>query len=410
MRGRTIACVALIVAVCVAGQAPALAEGYLATDFGVRRMAQRAVIAHADDGTAMTHNPACLLLMPGTTLYLGHTASLGDMGLRVYDEEGQLTPSEEITPEQWYRHLPYIAAASDFGVSWLRLGTTLHLAGARWLEFAATAPTNVSLVNDTTWTLRWGTVAAFRISPKFNVGLGVSLLRTRRNWSLLATPANSSILPDGVGYRLHRKGSGTSYNFNLGLHFRPIDPLELGIVFETGTLMELAGKVRGTNVTHTTSFAIPYQLSAGTRWALAEHFALAADVRMWHYQVHQEERSTYSDGYGEVAIPKVYGQSYAWSAGLSYRPGPDFELMVGYEQDFSGAPLDTYQLDEPVRDGKTVGLGVKVHILPGLAVGVGAAQTWFELLDIQESALPDLFNAKVRASVTEVTVDAQWAM
>ena len=392
--------------------APAMvrAEGYLATDFGVRRMAARAVIAHADDGTAMTHNPACLLLLPGTTLYVGHTASVGAMGLRVYDAEGQLAPAQEITPEHWYGHLPYLAAVSDFGVPWLRIGTSVNLARARWLEFAPTALSNVSLVNDTAWTLRWGTVAAFRISPKFNLGVGISLLHTRRQWSLGATAANSGILPEEVGNLLEREGSGTSYNFNLGFHFRPVRPLEIGVVFETGTLMEMAGDVRGTSLTHTTSFAIPFQLSGGARWTFAEHFALAADVRMWHFQVHQEERSNYGAGIGEVGIPRNYEQSYAWSTGLSYLPSPGLEVMVGYEQEFSGAPANTYQLVDPTRDGQSVGLGAKLEVLPGLDVGVGVAQTWFDLLDIQGSALPDPFNAKVRASMTEVTVDVQWTM
>lgn len=405
-----IAWVALGAAVLLGGHSGARAEGYLSTDSGVRRIAARAVVAHADDVTAMTHNPACLLLLPGTTIYVGNTASLGAMGLRVYDEEGQLAPAKEITPEHWYGHLPYLAVVSDLGVSWLRIGTSINLARARWLEFAPAALSSVSLVNDTAWTLRWSTVAAFRVSPKFNLGLGVGLLHTRRQWSVAATPANSGLLPQGVGNLLEREGSGTSFNLNLGFHFRPIEPLEIGVVFETGTLMELTGKVRGTTMTHTTSFAIPMQLSGGARWAFADHFALAADVRMWHYQVHQEERSVYGNDIGEVGIPRNYEQSYAWSTGLSYLPSPELEVMVGYEQEFSGAPVNTYQLDDPTRDGQSVGLGAKVEVFPGLDVGVGVAQTWFDLLDVQQSALPDPFNAKVRASMTEVAVDVQWTM
>jgi long-subunit fatty acid transport protein len=401
---------ALIAALWFAAPATALAEGYLATDFGVRRVASRAVIAHADDGTAMTHNPACLLLTPGTTLYLGHTLALGEMGLRVYNEEGNLVPAKEITPDLWYQHLPYFMAASDFGVPWLRIGTTFHLARGRWIAFPSKELTAGSLINDVAWTLRWGTVAAFRISPKFNLGIGINLLHSRRNWSLAATPANSSLLPDGVGETLKREGSGTSYAFDLGLHFQPIEPLELGIVFQTGTLMELAGDVQGTEVTHETSFAIPFQLSAGARWSFAKRFAVAADLRMWHYQVQQEERSVYSDGRGEVGIPTNYMQSFAWSAGLSYVHSAWLELMIGYEQEFSGAQERTYRLDDPTHDGHTVGLGAKVVVLPGLELGVGVAQTWFELLDIQDSALSDPFNAKAHASMTEVTVDVQWTM
>ena len=398
------------VAIWLAGPAGALAEGYLATDLGVRRLATRAVVAHVDDGTAMTHNPACLLLNPGTTLYLGHTASLGEMGLRVYDEAGKLEPAQEISPNQWYQHLPYFAAASDFGLPWLRIGTTLHLARGRLLEFPRSGPSSASLATDISWTLRWGTVAAFRISPKFDLGFGVQLLHASRNWSIAATPANSSSLPDEVGTTLKREGTGTSYNFNLGLHFQPIKPLELGVVFETGTLMELVGDVYGTDVTHTTSFAIPFQLSGGARWVFARRFALSADVRMWHYQVQQEERTIYSDGYGEMGNPKNYMQSFAWSAGLSYAHSAWLEVMLGYEQEFSGAPESTYQLDDPTHDGHTVGLGMKVGVLPELELGVGVAQTWFELLNIQESALPDPFNAKMHASMTEVTVDIQWTM
>ncbi len=410
MRKGGIAWGVLVAALWFAVPATALAEGYLSTDYGVRRVASRAVIAHADDGTAMTHNPACLILTPGTTLYLGHTLALGEMGLRVYDEAGALAPAEEINPDLWYQHLPYFMAASDFGVPWLRVGTTLHLARGRWLAFPSSELTAASLIHDVSWTLRWGTAAAFRISPKFNLGLGVNLLNNRRNWSVASTVANSSIFPDGVGSNLKREGSGTAYAFDLGLHFRPIEPLELGLVFQTGTLMELEGSVEGTDVTHRTSFAIPFQLSGGVRWSFAKRFAMAADARMWHYQVQQEERSIYSGGMGEVGAPKNYMQSYAWSAGLSYVHSKSLEVMVGYEQDFSGAQERTYQLDEPTHDGHTVGLGARVGVMAGLDVGVGVAQTWFELLDIQVSALPDPFNAKVHASMTEVTVDVQWTM
>lgn len=398
-----------LVALLLLGAGPAWAEGYLSTDFSVRRVGMRTVLAHPDDLTALVHNPAGLLLTSGTSIYLGYTGGQGDLGLRVYDDGGQLQPQGELSPRLYFHHLPYLAVASDFGLPWLRVATTLHLARARWLEFGRSGLTEASLTKDVSMALKWSTAVAFAISRKFNIGLAVDTIHATRRWALAATPENRAGLPaQSVGALLDRKGAGTGVAFNLGFHFRPVDALELGVSFATGTLMELAGEVHGVAASHTTTFAIPFQLAGGVNWQFHRLFQVALDLRMWHYQVQQEERTVYSDGLGEYGLPTGYGQSFAWSLGLLYEPRPGFEVMVGYEQDFSAATTRTYQLETPVHDGQTLGMGLRYEVLPGLRIGLAAARTWYTLLDIQDNALPARFNAKVHASMMEGTGDVQW--
>jgi hypothetical protein len=408
---------ALVVACLAAAPTPASAEGYLSDSLGVRRVAMRTVLAHPDDLAALNHNPAGLILSPGTTLYLGHTASLGEMGLRLYDGDGQLGPADEISPDAWHEQLPDLAIAGDFGVPWLRVATGIHLARGRWLEYPDLEETRGYLLSDRSITTAWTTAAAFRISPKFAAGLAFRLLHVQRKW----TWRQPSLVLDEEGLLATVEGSGTTWDLDLGFHFRPVPALEIGVAFTTGASVELDGEAANVSTEPprsqmaddgpmTATFAIPFELRAGARWAFVPRFALALDVRMWHYQVLLEERVELDLAGPDLVVPRKYDQSYAWSAGLSYEPVPELELLVGYEQDFTAAPERTWSLDQPMRDGHTVGIGARWRVIPALRIGLGGARTWYDLVDVQESALDPPLNGKAHGAATEVTVDVQWTL
>ena len=78
--------VVLVVAALAAG--PAHAGGFGIPDIGVRRTAMGAVIGRPDEGAAIYHNPAGLVLQHGWHLYLS-------MGLAVVRSEFQLQPWAE---------------------------------------------------------------------------------------------------------------------------------------------------------------------------------------------------------------------------------------------------------------------------------------------------------------------------
>jgi long-subunit fatty acid transport protein len=405
--------------------------GFSNADFGVRRMGMFAVVGYPDDLTALFHNPAGLVLSPGTNFYHSQSWFFSELAFRMYDNEGILRPDHEIEPDWSIGAIPFLGFSTDFGVDWLRVGTAIYSPNAYGAVLPNDEPTRYHVTRALFLASRWTTSAAVRISPKFSAGLSINMIHVYltasrvMNLSVLSNPDVRFLSPEETSagdMDLTIDGQDLTWSWDLGFLFEPIPSLHIGTSFAAGSAVSLEGGVRlkyadGTveRARHTTTMAIPFTLRAGFNWEFVTDFQVAMDVRMWHYQVFQEQYTRLSEPITAAQItefrdPKNYKQSFNWCIGLLYKMTPNFDVMMGFQQDFTPIPEETFTLDNPSRDQMGVSLGLRWQVNPSWRLGLAFVRNWFELVDIQKSISTPPSNAKGHGANSEVGFDLQFTL
>jgi len=412
------------------GSSPALAGGFHNADVGTRRMGMFANIAKPDDPTAIFHNPAGLVLVPGTQLYTSLSMFFLDIGLRLYDSQGNLLPADhEIRPDWNIGALPFIGASSDLGTERLRLGFAVYAPNAYGAALPDDEPTRYHATQVLFLGSRATASVAYEVTRKFSVAASASLVHLyltanrMMNPLVLQDPDHRFDEPQTSAQfdsELALDGQGFSWAVDVGVLFRPLETLSIGAAFFGGSSVRLKGDVELTSpdgsterTTHQTDMVIPFTLQGGINWEFAPDFEVGFDYRYYHYQVFQEQYTKLGKplmGMTEMRDAKNYSNSGNWCFGLLYRPLPVLELMAGYQQDYTPIPDQTYSLDNPSRDQRGVGFGSRWQVTDRHRVGLSFVRNWFDLVDVQESTGNPPSNAKGHGANFEVGVDWMWRL
>ncbi|HNZ04490.1 MAG TPA: outer membrane protein transport protein [Myxococcota bacterium] len=430
---------ALLMALSMAVPGTALAGGYSNLDFGGRRMGMFAVVGKPDDLTAVFHNPAGLTLQSGTQLYFSLSNFVLDLGLKLYDSKGDLRPYDhEITPNLSYGAIPFIGVSSDLGTERFRLAFAIYAPNA----YGASLPVEEATRYHATQALfvsgRATVAAAYDFNDHITVGASLSLLYTylmaQRYLNTTMLPSASDVQNDpkydarfnsleenmNSDIILDIQGDNVTWAFDVGILVKPVKSLSIGLVFSSGSELELRGDVKATwakdgslvgKTKQTTSMIIPLSIRAGINWAIVPNFEIAADVSYWHYQTNQMQVSALDDkiaGLSGFTDPKNFGNSWNWCVGILYRPIPELDLMAGYQMDYTPNPTSTMSLENPGVDQKGFSVGGRWRINDHWRISLAYVHNWFNLIDVQDSIGTPPANAKGHGANNEFAFDFQY--
>jgi len=429
MRPPVLPVLPVLLVLLVASAVPARAGGFSNLDFGLRRQGMFAVVARPDDGTAIFHNPAGMVLTRGTTFSHHQSWLVGDVRLRFYDSQGVLRPDHEIRPDWNLGLIPFLGAVSDLGTGRWRAGLAVYAPNVYGAALPGDEPTRYHATRVLFLGSRATAAAAWQATDWMAVGLSVSLvhvyLTAKRvlNPLVLADPDARFADPAELAssdYDLAIDGQDFTWAWDAGLLLHPLPSLRLGFSFASGSDVQLAGNVRATAPTgevlrsrHRTAMTIPFTLSAGLNWEFAPDFELGVDVRYWHYQVLQEQRSVLDTpllGIAEFRDPKANANSWNWCVGLLYRVIPELDVMLGFQEDFTPTPDAAYTLDNLSRDQFGVSTGLRWRISPHWRAGLAFVHNWMELVDVQTSISTPPTNVKGHAAGTEVGLGVDYTL
>jgi len=409
---------------------PLLAGGFTNLDFGIRRMGMFAVTARPDDGTAIFHNPAGMTLLEGTQFYSHLSIFHSGLGLKLYDSEGLLQPEDhEISPDISVGFIPFLGITTDWGVEGLRTGFAVYAPNAYGASLPGAEATRYHVLQALFVAARITAAGAYAITDRLSIGASVSLLpvyltaQRMMNPLVLADP-DARFLPvsqtRGADARLEIEGLDFTWSWDLGVIFRPIDTLRIGVAFQAGSPVELEGDVvlkqaDGTRVKtrHTTKLTIPLTLRAGFNWEFAPGFELGADIYWWRYSVFQEQVTRLSQpvmGIGEFVDPKDYDDSWNWCVGLLYHVLPQLELMIGYQEDYTPIPSRTFTLENPSRDQRGISLGLRWQVSDRVRIGAAYVRNWFTPPQVQDSIGTPPSNGKGHGANDEWGIDVLWEL
>jgi len=392
-------------------------------------MGMFASVARPDDLTAIFHNPAGLVLTEGTAFYHSQSWFFVDLGMRMYDSVGDLRPEHEIRPDWNIGFIPFIGIASDFGTEDFRFGVAAYSPNAYGAMMPEDEPTRYHATEVLFVGSRVTATAAWEVTDRFAVAASANVVHMYLTASrfmnplVLDDPDRRFDPPESTAAfdsKLELDGQGYTWSADAGVLFQPTDTLKIGAMFSGGAETEISGDVTLTGpdgsverTAHHTQMVIPYTLAVGVNWEFAPDFEIGADFRYWHYQVLQEQWSKLDDsimGMDEFRDPKNYSNSSNYCIGMLYHASPTVEVMVGFQEDFTPIPDQTYSLENPSRDQFGISGGVRWQAMEHHRFGLALIRNWFDLVDVQDSLSVPPTNVKGHGATVNLGLDYTWKM
>jgi len=353
------------------------AGGFGIPDIGVRRTAMGAVIGRPDEGAAIYHNPAGLLLQHGWHLYLSTGLAIvrSTFQLHSWDQSDRflgVTPGADgyyapVKPSRAMGIIPMLAVTGELLPGKLAMGAAVYVGNAQGAGFPDTAVTRYHLIDGYVIAPQAVLAASYQLLPTLAIGGSAGVLNVRihgrRDVFPIVNGTDISKLT-GSSPELVLDGTGWAPSWMIGAFGRPHPRLTWGATVTGRVDATMSGPVTITYSddasspgdqlvgTQTTTQLLPWAFMAGANFDVTPHVEIGAEGRYWLYRQYKKQ---HTDIVGiflvrELDTVKNYNDSWQVSGGVRVHdlPGaPHLDLMAGTHFDRTPAPSNTLTLDQP---------------------------------------------------------------
>jgi long-subunit fatty acid transport protein len=414
----------------------AYAGGFAVPEIGTRKTAMGAMIGRPDDLSAIYHNPAGLVLSPGTNLYFNAGLSLPrtNMRARPWDgSQGYLT--EPLLPDGLFAESKPTRA---FGVIPMLVASTSILDDQAVVAIAFYVPNAVGAAFSETDVLRYhlidsylvtgfvtGSIAA-RLTPWLSVGAGLSLIYVRIKAERFLFPVLDGRDLSGLfgkTTRLKLSGEELTAGFNAGILLQPTSWLSIGAAMISRSDFDLDGDIEvifgedapakgtltGRQKTH---LVVPWTFQFGINADIGRWVEVGAELRYYTYSQFKEQRTTIEDIplLTELVTPKNYRDSLQVSGGVKVRLPqlPALELMLGMHFDRTPAPNRTVSAEAPSFNHIGIHGGARYRLSRRWRFALTYAHYFYLQRDITDSVTlpPSNVRASGQNSILSVIIEA----
>jgi long-subunit fatty acid transport protein len=355
----------------------ARAGGFAVPEVGLRETAMGAVIGRPDDGSAIYHNPAGLVLSGGWHLYLssGLASPRTELRLAPWDQSdrflGATAESDgyyaPVTPSRAFAVIPMIAVTGELMPHQLYGGIGIFVGNATGAAFPEDSITRYHLIDGYVVAPQMMAAAAYQLRPDLALGaaVGVVNLRVHGRRDVFPVIMGSDVSAiTGSKPLLVLDGSAWAPAWSVGAYGSPHPRVTWGAAIVGRIDAKLEGPVQITYSDdaqspgdmligrQTTTQLLPWTFQAGAHVDVSPNVELGGEVRYWLYRQYQRQ---HSDIVGifllrELDTPKNYRDSWQLSGGARVHDlpaAPKLELMAGLKYDRTPAPPETITLDQP---------------------------------------------------------------
>jgi long-chain fatty acid transport protein len=322
------------------------------------------VVAHANDPFAVYYNPAGLVLNKKKVITMGAT---------VFDPTVKATDMS-ITSSYAPGH-DFNDWADDFETDGDLLvnpcmGFSMPITDQLGFGIAAYAPYGLDIEWDRDYTQNPGALYAwhskyvrevitpgigYQLSDSLSLGVSVSLGR-----SVSEAGKTYPTSPDRTELELILEDS-FNYSFNVGLMYRPVEALSLGLTYRSRTETDFKGDVRmnGTKVsTATMEYDHPECIQGGLRYFFSKTFSMECDLLWTRWSINdvQVEESPMAPG-GAFLHERDWTDEFQYKIGLEWRAFDSFVFRSGYTYDPTPVPDETFDFGWPDTDRNIYNVG-----------------------------------------------------
>lgn len=363
----------VLVYVCVLGLTLAAADPCLGAGFALYEGSARgnalggALVAKADDPSALFFNPAGITQLPGLQMMAGATFIMPTTDVKTTSPYGTTTTSTE--SNVWvppHLYATYQAAEKV----WLGLG--LFSPFGLGTEFNENWPGRYNSYKAVIQTININPTIALKLTDTVSMAAGLNFMwfdLDLRNKIRLATPTGF-VLADNIDQTL--KGDSFGYGMNFGLRYKPFDCLAFGVAYRTQVQQNVKG-----DATFTPNNT-PYfkSTSASGMVTLPDMLSMSAVV----YPIKElsvefgtifTRWSSYSDLTIHYDTPQIFGNSVTrlknwrdvWRmfVGVEYKAADWLDLRASYVYDQEPAETEYADYLVPANNRQLFSIGPGFH-------------------------------------------------
>lgn len=335
-----------------------------------------AFIAQANDISAMFYNPAGITSLQSSQLALGTAIIMPYASFQgpTHEDANLYTPAEELVFPPTHLYATYnINEKLTFGFAFY----VLYGLGSEWpSDWAGRELATISHVQ----TYTFNPVLAGKVTDNLSVAIGLSYIYGSVTLEKSIYTGNET--DTYVESKLDAKGSGLG--FNLGIQYKPLERLTLGLVYRTNAELDFSGgdatfelpklQNEATNqllasyfpdTKGSSALTLPDLFGAGLAVDITEQLTVELDYLGLGWSSYDKLIVKFEDpvaGNTETVSEKNYKDSYSIRFGLEYRLNEALAMRAGYLRDYHAVPDEMVEpsLPEGDRHLYSFGLGYKI--------------------------------------------------
>lgn len=318
---------ALVVACGWLIMAPAsgLGSGFALYEAGARSSALGcAVVARADDLSAMFYNPAGLVQLPGFQV-MGGLAFIVPR-VEIVTQSGGVNTSTLMDSQ--------LAAVPHFFASYqisdrVSLGLGVNSPFGLGIRYSEPWPGSANVIKAAIQTLNVNPTVAVKITEYLAAGGGLDIMYF--NFYM----KRQLPLPFLGPQTLYLKGDTWGLGFNLGLHLKPRDDLSLGVSYRSQVKQQVDGPAQfqpysGLNTNASGSIILPDTIFAGIMVRPLEKLSVELGVIWTHWSLFRNFDLKFDNALGTLSERKGWHDTWRGQVGVEYRALPWLDLRAGY--------------------------------------------------------------------------------
>jgi len=334
-----------------------------------------AVVAVADDPSAIAHNPAGLVQLKGTNIYGGMTFVIPSTTYTSPSGQSEDTEFQIFFP-------PHLYFSSDLGTKDMRFGIGIFspfgIGGAKWSREGLTRYCSTESMIAT---LAINPTFAYQVLPSLSVGIGLNYMISRTQAKRMV---DQSIFGADDG-EIILKGIGDGWGYNLGLLFTPDKRLSLGFAYRSRIKVTHDGDIEFKHIApalqdsfggsdfetdmHTPS-TFPEIISFGIAYRPSERLTFELDLERVGWSSFKSadldlEDEVPSANFSDSLTPLDWEDTWLIKVGAEYRLNESLALRGGYVYVETPVPDPTLDAANPnaVQHNFCIGLGYKIKKL-----------------------------------------------
>jgi long-chain fatty acid transport protein len=320
----------------IAAPASSLGSGFALYEAGARGSALAgAMVARADDLSAIFYNPGGLVQLPGFQVMGG--LSFIVPGAEIVTHSGGLDTHNWIASQ--LSVVPHFFTSYQLSDRvWLGLG--LNSPFGLGIKYNDIWPGSTNVIKANIQTLNINPTMAVKITDYLAAGAGLDLMYF--NFDMRRVLPLPLLGPQS----LHLEGDTWGLGFNLGLHLKPRDDLSLGISYRSQVRQQVNGSAQfqpyyPLNGPASGSIILPDTIFAGIMFRPLEKLSVEVGTYWTHWSLFRSFDVKFDNPLGTLSDSKNWHNTWRGQLGVEYRALQWLDLRAGYALENEPMP-DSY--------------------------------------------------------------------
>ncbi len=302
-----------------------LGSGFALYEAGARGSALAgAVVARADDPSAIFFNPAGLVQLPGFRV-MGGFSFIVPRAEIVTHSSGIDTPT---MMDSQVAVVPHFFTSYQLGDRvWLGLG--LNSPFGLGVKYSDTWPGATNIIKANIQTLNLNPTVAVKITDYLSAGGGLDLMYFNFNTKRVLP------LPLIGPQTLHLEGDTWGLGYNFGLHLKPRDDISLGVSYRSQVRQQVEGPAQfqpynALNARASGSIILPDTIFAGIMVRPLEKLSVEAGAIWTHWSLFRNFDVKFDNALGTLSEGHNWHNTWRGQLGVEYQALPWLDLRAGY--------------------------------------------------------------------------------